>query len=625
VVVVVLVAAGGGADLGYMAIRSGAASLQATLTRDLQIGQQELESGKTSLSQANAKHDASLVPQATQHFTAARAEFLGATQMADSSGLLYIAEHMPSVGDSVRQKHAALSEISAMGVALSDAGLDLSVLAGQLIQPSSSGASGRTLLTVLNETQPSLTKVRGDLDRAQKAAAKVDVKIVPSGQLAAFLKARTTIDAAITGLDEFERLDPILVDVLGGNGPRNFLLEQVNAAELRAGGGFIGTYSLIHADQGTLTVVRSGDGLDLDPNPYPKPGQPGFIVQPNAGREANPGSSWDFVDSNIFPDFPSNAKAAEMFVDPRLGLNVDAVISIDYYTVAQMLDLTGPLTVPGVGTLTGSNFIATLIPLDISNASHKAIIAAIAGQLMQRVTALPSDQWPALIGALNTLASQRHLQAYFNNPSTEAEMERIGWSGSLKNALDTEFMMEVEGNYGGNKVNYYLTRQYTVELTRNGNTLHHVITVDFVNREVCGTYPRTMYIAAAELFVSAAASPVSTDLRPLKYGNPPPPSGTRAGDGWVPIVYCSGGRGRVVFTYDTPWTAPLSGSYQIYWQKQPGTVNDGIAVTWNDGAGHTFKVNGDLSQDRLIELSTSAVTLATGQPGQATLPSLSLG
>src|SRR5207253_9666446 len=118
----------------------------------LQAGQKELEAGKASLAQANAKHDASMVPQAAAHFAAAKEQFLAAGNMADDSRLLRSLALLPSIGDVVRSKRAAVSEIAAMGAAVSDAGRDLAVIDGQLIKPSASGPAGRTLLVVLDQT-----------------------------------------------------------------------------------------------------------------------------------------------------------------------------------------------------------------------------------------------------------------------------------------------------------------------------------------------------------------------------------------------------------------------------------------------------------------------------------------
>jgi hypothetical protein len=619
VALIVIVSLGGLIDLAYGSLKSQVDQLQSNLTIQLQAGQLELEAGKNALQQANNKHDASLANQAGSHFVTARGNFVAASQIADNSKLLRYLEYAPSVGELARSRHAAVNGIAAMGAAVSDAGRNLSAMDAELIKPSTSGPAGRTLLTVLDQTHTGLMKVRSDFDRAQKAASRVDSHLVPPEQRATFLKARDTIATAISGLDEFERLVPVLNEALGGNGSRVYLVEQVNPIELRAGGGFIGSYTLLQADHGTLTVIRSGDAYDLA-DPRPQPGQSGFIPQPSPYREVIPNISWSFVDSNVFPDFPSNAKAAERFVVPKLGINVDAVIAIDYYAVAKMLEFTGALAIPGYGvTVDASNFVPLVTRLDYAgHPAHKAILSALSGPLMERVSALPPDRWPALISALNGLAMGRHIQAYFNNSALENEIDNIGWSGSLNLNAAQEYMFEVEDNFGS-KANYYLTRRYGVTLTREGGTLHHRVTVDFINNTPYGSYARTYYHANVRLYLSEGGGHMATNLIPLRYSNPPPPSGTRLLDGWL-WVQCCGSHAQVAFEYDTPWPVAEKGSYQIYWQKQPGTLNDPVAVSWN---GKT--VTGDLGQDRVITLTRNGVTLSAGQQAQATLPSLDLG
>jgi hypothetical protein len=617
---------GGGSALGYVNLKGRADQLQANLTVDLQAGQRELEAGKASLTQASTKHDATLVAAAVAHFVAAKGQFLAAGQLADNSRLLRDLEDLPGVGSLAQSRHTAVDGIAGTGAAISDAGQELSNLYGQLITPTASGQPSRNLLSVLDQVQPSVVKIRGDLQRAQTDASQVDAAVIPAGQQATFLKARGTVDSALAGLDEFDRLVPVLHDVLGGNGARTYLVEQVDPAELRAGGGFIGTYSLVRADLGALTVVKSGNAYDLA-DPRPKPGQPGFIPQPGPYREVVPDVSWSFVDSNLFPDFPSNAKTAEAFVQPPLSTSVDGVISIDYYTVAKMLELTGPLAVPGYRiSLDATNLIPLLLAGAIAaDATHKAIVSAIAGPLMERIATLPPDRWPALIASLNTVVGERHLQVYFNNASAETEVKRIGWSGDLNPVGAVDFMMEVESNYYGDKANYFLTRHYTVVLTRNGSKLHHKVTVDFVNAMPASSSERTSYRVDVRLYVSDSASSVSDNLRQVVYPNPNPPSGTALLDGWAPEIPCCGGRGQALFEYDTPWPVSDSGGDEIYWQKQPGTVADKIDVIWNDGFGRTYRTSGDLGQDRVITLTVTGVTQAAGHPAQATLPSLSLG
>jgi hypothetical protein len=625
VAVAIVAGLGGASYFGYVNLKGRVDRLQAQLTTTLQAGQRELEAGKASLQTANTKHDASLVADAVAHFAAAKTQFQAARQTADNSKLLRYLENMPAAGSLAHSRHVAINGIADMGVAISDAGQGLANLDALLIKPPASGQGGRNLLTVLGQAKTGLVTIRADLQRAEHAAAQVDVSVLPAGQQPTFTKAASTISSALSGLDEFGRLVPVLEEILGGNGTRTYLIEQVNPAELRAGGGFIGTYSLLQADHGQLSVIKSGDAYDLV-DPRPQPGQNGFIPQPSPLREVIPSVSWSFVDSNIYPDFPSNAKAALDFIKPRIGTKIDAVIAMDYYTVAKMLELTGPFVVPGYGlTVDGANFISQMVQREIvGDPLHKSILSALAGPLMQRVSTLPPDQWPALIAAFNSLAAQRHLQAFFSNATVQDEMSRVGWSGAVNPNREQNYLMEVESNYSGNKVNYALSRHYGLVLTRAGRLLHHKLTITLVNPTPGGSYDRTYYNADIRLFVSAKATVPTSNLTPVKYPNPAPPVGIKMSDGWMKVE-CCGSQGQVVFQWDTVWPVTDRGNARIYWQKQPGTGIDRIDVTWNDGSGHTYTTKGDLSQDRTITLMPSGAALAAGQPAQGTLPTLSLG
>ena len=627
IVVLILVGGVGGSALAYTTIKNQAAQLQAQLTVHLQMAQGELEAAKTSLRLANDNHDAKLTTEAKAHFTAAAAQFTAARSIADNSQLLGRLEQAPEIGNLVRARHVAVDAIADMGLAISDAGQELADLAGQILKPSTGGQSGRTLLTVLALTSRSIVKVRADLDRAEKAAARVDITVLPAGQQGTLIKARGTITSALSAIDEFALLVPVLTDVLGGNGTRTYLIEQVNPAELRPGGGFIGTYSVLQTNRGALKLIKTGPSPDLS-EPRALVGQPGYVVPPGPFHESLLlTQSWSFMDSNFYPDFPSNAKAAEGFAQPRLGAHIDGVISMDPYMVAKMLELTGPLPVPGYGiTVDGKNFIPLVIQHDLAqDAIHKAILSAIAGPLMSRLSTLPADRWPALLRALNDLAAARHLQAYFNNVTVENELNQIGWSGTLNPIGIRDYMMEVESNLGATKANYFVTRHFTVELTRKGGTLRHKVTVDLVDNMPFNYRPNEFYKAYLQLYVSATASSRSDNLRGTLYPNPAPPLGLRLIDGWVPLFHGYGHSAQAVFVYDTPWQADGRGESQIYWQKQPGTLNDAVTVKWNDGNGHAYSVSSDLSQDRVILFSAKGISFAVGHSSQAQLPSLSLG
>lgn len=614
-----------GGFVAYRQVKGQADQLQAQLAGHLERAQSDIQAARNSLRLANSNHDVKLVLDAKTELQAAKVEFQAAALSADNSTLLHALESVPKFGDIARSRHVAVDRIADMGIHLTNAGSDLADLDGKLIKPSTgSGQQGSTLLTVLADTNTNLTKVNAELGKAQASAAGVDVSVLSASQQVAFRKARSTIDSAVAAIAQFQSLVPVLVELFGGNGPRMYLVEQVNPAELRAGGGFIGTYSVIRADKGAMKLVTSGDAGVIS---YPRPtiGQPGYVAPPGPLRQLLIGSSsWSFDDSNFYPDFPSNASQGEAFAGERLRMKFDGVISMDYYTVAEMLSLTGPMSVPGYGTITADNFVATIVNLDVNHTSgHKAVLSAIAGPLMQRVSSLPSDRWLSLVQRLNYLASTRHLQAYINNPAVEQEIERIGWSGNqLLGPERQDYMMEVESNLGATKANYFVTRKYTLELTKSGDRLHHKLTIDLINNMPYAYRPDDFYRDYVRLYTGPNASLLKESIQAMKLGDTPP-AGYHLIDGWLTIPGY-GSRARVVFEYDTPW-APDAGSVDhVYWQKQPGTINDSIQVVWNDGAGHIFRTSGDLAQDRFVSLAPAGVTIAPGQTGSAQLPSLSI-
>jgi cell division protein FtsB len=632
VVVAILAGLGAGGALAFFSVKQQTQQLQDELASHMKSGQTELEAAKSSLKQANTSHDVSYVVQAKTHFLAAKTQFATAAQIADHSDLLHRLEQLPDVGNMVRSRQAAVDGIAGMGVAISNAGLDLSDLATNLIKPpKTSSQQGQTLLTVLSDTNKSLVTIRSELVTAQTAAATVDVRVLPTDQVATFVKARDTVGTALSSIDQFQQLVPVLNEVLGGNGPRTYLIEQLNPAELRPGGGFVGTFSVLRADHGMLKLLISGSSTELA---YPRAmaGQRGYVAPPGPLKQLLLfNTSWSFFDSNFFPDFTTNAQYAEQFAQPRLGVPLDGVIAVDYYTVAKMLELTGPVRVPGYGiTLNAANFITTIFYYDLAAYTsavagniHKAILTAVAGPLMNRVSTLPPASWPNLLQSFNGLATQRHLQAYFNNAAAENLVSQYGWSGALLPTQGQDYMMEVEANVGGTKANYYVTRQYKVELTRIGNTLHHKVTVDLVNSMPYVYKPNDFYRVYMSLFAGSNASSGSNNLTPL-LSPMSSPANTRILQGWATLPGY-GNRLQAVFEYDTPWQPSRNGREKIYWQKQPGTLVDKVDVFWNDGAGHVYHVSGDLGQDRVITVGPTGVTLTPGQQAQAQLPSLSLG
>jgi hypothetical protein len=609
------------AALGYRA----AQGLEREAVAHFSAAQAHLERARTLVTEASGAHAQTTLDQARTEFGRAQAEFRAAAAGITGTPIRVVPSAVPVVGIRV----AAVEDLSAMGLALCDAGLRSIDIDGQFLKPAAPGQPTGTarLLTILSGLRGTLPALRRDLDEASRDVAAIDPSVVPASQQASFERARSDIAKGIAGVAELDRLVPALGDILGIDGRRTYVVEQLNPFELRAGGGYIGTYSLLVADGGNLSVLRSGDTHSL-PDFSISSGQPGYVAPPPAMLGLLQEKSWSFEDTNFYPDFPDDARAGMRFAHADFGAGVDGVISIDLYAVAALLGVTGPITVPGYGgTLTKDNVISTIMAADLSDPTHKQVISSVAGPLMQRLVSLDSNQWLGMVNVLNQQATARHIQVFFTSNPSEVEMQRLGLSGDLAVTGHPDFLYPGEANYGGNKANFFLARTYQLALTRSGRTLHHVLTENLsldLGSAPAGYVVPYRFFARVLLPIAASGIQVGGITRA---GQPSmtPPDGVTLVEGNASLQPDGPGHTgqlQVTYAWDTPWLQNAAGVYAIYWQKQPGEAQDRVTVTWTD-AGSTATAKTDLFDDRLVELGPGPkITIAQGESATVTLPKL---
>jgi Protein of unknown function (DUF4012) len=613
----------GTAGLAWFA-DAGAKTLQNELASDFQMGQIELEAGKALLLKANTDRSLAELTAARVHFEAADAHFTTASARVRSNWLINAATSVSYVGTRV---HAA-DAISEMGISLSKAALDGVDLNELFLKPSGGGTAD--LVPILRHAQPTVLRMQQGLIRAKAAADSIVVNVLSGAQAAQLETAKATIAKGLVSVGDLLSLIPAALEIVGANGPRTYLIEQVDPAELRAGGGFIGTYSVLGADQGKLSLVKTGS---IDSVDYPRVhyGQPGYVAPPPPLNEFIGGKSWVLGDSNFFPDFVTNAQAGEMFAKTEIGIKSDGVISIDPYVIADMLAVTGPIAIPEFGvTVQSGGFVNDLFEREENSArqnNRKDFIGLIATRLFEKIASLPSDRWPALVSTLNNAAATRHLQVYFNNPDAEAQMNVFGWSGVMNPQKESNFFYEVESNLGATKANFFLQRTYDVTLTRTDSGMHVTVFVFIKDPTPPGYNGGRVYACYMRLYVPGSATNFKVGYAgPNKDPDTNVPAGYKLMDGWFQIDISPAlgyGTYPVQFDYDLPFTPNSDGLQQVYWQKQPGTPSDPIHVTWKIN-GHDFTANSDLSVDRQIILGPTTLTVGSGQAATAHLPSLSL-
>lgn len=626
-----LLLVGGGllAVMQARGLQSEALALEARLGAQLSAGATDLQSGKDLVAQASQASQPALLDQANTRFASARAHFQTADAEASDDPVVRRLLATPYLGKSyVAPRLAAVHSVAAMGVALSQAGLDVAAVDALLIAPGAgTGRAGGRVIQLLKAVAPGMAAVATDLQTAAHAAELVDASLLSTSQRRLLDSARASIVQASAGVEEFARLSPALLEILGANGPRTYLVEQVDPAELRAGGGYIGSFTTLTASGGDLSLGAGYDSIDTDGPPYPTQAAspaPGQIFQAF-------GHGLVLGDSNFSPDFAVSAQAGINQFKRELGKSADGVISIDPDAVAALLDVTGPIVIPEYGTTVQ----AATFPEEVFQrletvagnvAGKKDFFPVVASRVIDRVTSLDSSQWPKLLGNLNAAVTQRHMQFYFTNQQAEAEMARFGWAGALAPPPGyTDFMAEVESNYGASKANHFVTRSYDVSLSMQGENLVHRVAIQLVNRTPPGYEGGRGYNFYLRFYLPAGASQATiSGLFADRFPPDENPGGMKLLDGWYLVditdLRTASATHEVVVQYTTP-VADLATGHSVYWRKQAGTGADAVKITFQSGA-NSHSASSDLSRDRVLIVSESGLQVKEGVSGAAQLPFL---
>jgi UDP-N-acetylmuramyl pentapeptide phosphotransferase/UDP-N-acetylglucosamine-1-phosphate transferase len=258
--------------------------------------------------------------------------------------------------------------------------------------------------------------------------------------------------------------------ILGGEGTRQYLLVVQNNAESRATGGFVGSFGLMTAQDGKVSIGELQRTAVWN-EALARAGQPGGNAPPDyRARYEQFGPSRTLQNVNLSPDFPSVAQML-MSLTTDVGLGpVDGVMAVDPFGLAALLELTGPVDVAGWPT-----------PIDASNAVDVTLSEAYAffertperAEFLGDVAQVVVDEAttgglgrPAQVArVLGGAAHEGHLILSFARPAEQQLAVELGVAGRVA-PVRSDAVAVTTSNSGANKIDFYLQRNvnYRVRL-----------------------------------------------------------------------------------------------------------------------------------------------------------------
>ena len=308
-------------------------------------------------------------------------------------------------------------------------------------------------------------------------------------------------------LKNFVDLGINLQSALGVSRDKRYLLVFQNNSELRASGGFLGSYALVDFRDGKIRNLEVPGGGSYDT----EAGLNFRIVAPEPLWLVNP--LWHFWDANWWPDWPTTAKNLMWFYEKSGGPSVDGVISVTPTVIERLLEITGPIDLTKeyglvidsnnfwettqkvveqknliktnpeyvAGLATSSILVKADLPLqqDLeNNADNKP--KKIIGDLMVKILEiLPKKiNQKNLVNILSMFQenlSEKQILFYFNDSKAQQAVSSRNWAGEVK-ATDHDYLMVVNTNVAGQKTDRKIIENidHYSEVSSNGviiNTL----------------------------------------------------------------------------------------------------------------------------------------------------------
>jgi hypothetical protein len=341
---------------------------------------------------------------------------------------------------------------------------------------------GQVDLAAVRKVEPPLADVLDALRTARSVLADVEDQWLLPPVRDRLDDARADVDDAVPSAELALQAVRAAPSLLGGEGARTYLVLFTTPAEARATTGFPGNFGVLAFDQGRFSLSRFGRASDIS-NPLKAANATYTGLDDYLRRYGRFGVTREFVNIPMSPDFPTVASAAAQAYQAASGAHVDGVLSLDPAALAALLELTGPIAVPGSPTpLDSTNAqqflqLGQYVQFTASNPERIDVLEQLAQQTIQKLTSVDLPGPRALGDLLRPVVQQKHLQLTAFDETGAALFDRLRVSGrippvegDLLKGSDRDFAMVTTTDAGGSKIDVFQHRNLDYRATWDPDT-----------------------------------------------------------------------------------------------------------------------------------------------------------
>lgn len=303
-------------------------------------------------------------------------------------------------------------------------------------------------LATLAKVTPVVDELAGKLKEVESELGKIDDKRYPVEFRGKQIRSKiTTIKQLAAGASqaivEGKPVLEVLPDIAGGTGKRKrYLVIFQNDNERRPTGGFMTAFAQLLVENGHVTPERSEDIYELDRKFKNKPEIP-EILKTYLKTETR----WNLRDMNLSPDFKNSMDVYWSYYSklPNEPRDVDGIIAVDTRVLENLVEVLGPVEVPGYGTFSAQKdkrcdcpqiiyALSEIVdrPTPYLRENRKGIIGPMMQAIIQKAYSAPTQMWPVLFSSAWKNIEGKHVQFYFFDEKQQAAAEAINVAGRVK-------------------------------------------------------------------------------------------------------------------------------------------------------------------------------------------------
>lgn len=367
-------------------------------------------------------------------------------------------------------------------------------LAGTLRAASSAASVGRREASAI---EPQLGSQPGRIDLGRVESLATPMRILDrqlhatDSELAGFgsswiigpLQARAAsfrhqVTQATHNADLGVEATRVVPGMLGADGTRHYLIAFMTPSESRGYDGLIGSYGLLTAQQGHISLTASGNISNVQ-TALPKGGAQLTGVSEYLTRYGAFDVRSNPEDAMYSPDLPTDAKVFAQMYAQSIGGPIDGVLAIDPYGLAALLHFTGPIRVNGLPfPLTESNAARVLLTEEYTTFESgltnniqrhdvlQSVLQVAFDTLVSRALPPPRE----LSAVLAPAAETGRISLWSFHQNEQPFLSELGIDGAFPKVDGGDLLAVTTQNAGNNKIDAYLHTSIVDRVTFDPST-----------------------------------------------------------------------------------------------------------------------------------------------------------